>query len=68
VPYAPYYCIKPSDAAVVKDNTYGYGTPAGGVLMQQMSQQQGAAPQQFLQSMPMLMVMAMMMGIVVPAS
>ncbi len=61
-PYAPYFCLKPSDAATIKDNTYGYGTPAGGVMMQQMTTPSGGAGD-ITQMMPAIMMMAMLSGI-----
>jgi len=39
--YAPYYCVKPQNAPVDKDNDYGYGLPAINVMVNQVM---GAGP------------------------
>lgn len=61
--YAPYFCLKPTGAAAVKDNTYGFGSPAGGIMIQQVSQPTGI--EGTFQQMPMIMAMVMMMGMVI---
>ena len=58
---APYFCTKPLDAAVNKDNSYGFGLPAMGTMLGQMSGV--TAPTQEVTDMfPMIMMMAMMAG------
>ena len=58
---APYFSTKPLDAAVKKDNTYGYGLPAMGTMLGQVAQV--ATPTQGAMDMfPMIMMMAMMAG------
>jgi len=55
---APYFSTKPPDAAVQKDNTYGYGLPAMGSMLGQMTQV--ATPAQgAMETFPMIMMMAM---------
>ncbi len=60
---APYFSTKPLDAAVKKDNTYGYGLPAMGTMLGQVAQV--STPTQGAMDMfPMIMMMAMMSGMV----
>jgi serine protease AprX len=62
---APYFCTKPQDAAVNKDNTYGFGLPAMGSMVGQMSQAGVSTPmEQSMQVFPMLMMMGLMAGMV----
>jgi serine protease AprX len=62
---APYFCTKPPDAAVNKDNTYGFGLPAMGSMVGQMSQAGVSTPmEQSMQVFPMLMMMGLMAGMV----
>ena len=35
--FAPYFCAKPADTPVKKDNAYGYGLPAVSVLVGQIA-------------------------------
>jgi serine protease AprX len=63
--YAPYFCIKPSDAALVKDNNYGYGFPAGGAMVQQIAEGYGGQ-EDITTQLPSMMMMIMMMGLMVP--
>lgn len=58
--FAPYFCVKPQQAAVEKDNTYGYGSPAGATLISQMSGGTQAPATGMVESMPMIMMMLMM--------
>ncbi|MDY6916936.1 MAG: S8 family serine peptidase [Chloroflexota bacterium] len=59
--FAPYFCVKPPDAAVKKDNTFGYGVPAMGTMVGEMSQP--AAPmEEMMVSMTTMMAMVMMVG------
>jgi len=60
--FAPYYCVKPVEAAVMKDNTYGYGMPAMGVMVNQITQPVQEAD--ITQAMPMFIGMAMMVSLV----
>ncbi len=56
---APYFCTKPADAAVNKDNNYGFGLPAMGSMVSQMAPV--SAPAQDVTGMfPVLMMMGMM--------
>jgi len=57
---APYFSTKPLDAAVKKDNTYGYGLPAMGTMLGQVAQV--TTPTQGMEIFPMIMMMAMMAG------
>ena len=58
---APYFCTKPLDVAVNKDNSYGFGLPAMGTMLGQMTGV--TAPTQEVTDMfPMIMMMAMMAG------
>ena len=62
---APYFCTKPQDAAVNKDNTYGFGLPAMGSMVGQMSQAGVSTPmEQSMQVFPMLMMMGLMASMV----
>jgi len=62
---APYFCTKPSDAALIKDNTYGYGLPAMGGMLGQIAQAGVTTPmEQSMQVFPMLIMMAMMASLV----
>jgi len=56
---APYFCTKPQDAAVNKDNTYGFGLPAMGSMLGQMVTTV-APTQQMMEGFPMLAMMGMM--------
>jgi len=58
---APYFCTKPQDAAVNKDNTYGFGLPAMGSMLGQVTQI-STPTQQSMQMFPMLMMMGLMAG------
>ena len=60
---APYFCTKPQEAAVNKDNNYGFGLPAMGSMLGQVTQTSAPA-QQSMEMFPMLMMamMASMMG------
>ncbi len=60
---APYFSTKPLDAAVKKDNTYGYGLPAMGTMLGQVAQVT-TPTQGTMEMFPMIMMMAMMSGMV----
>ena len=56
--FAPYFSTKPPDAAIKKDNTYGYGLPAMGTMLGQVAEVR-TPMQETMESFPMLMMMAM---------
>ena len=58
---APYFCTKPADAAVNKDNSYGFGLPAMGTMLGQMNQSR-TPTEGTIEMFPMLMMMAIMAG------
>jgi serine protease AprX len=58
---ALYFCTKPTDAVVNKDNDYGFGLPAMGAMLGQVAQVSTPA-QQAMGMLPMVMMMAMMAG------
>jgi serine protease AprX len=60
---APYFCTKPQDAAVNKDNSYGFGLPAMGTMLGQLTAVK-TPTQQMMESFPMLMMMTMMTALV----
>lgn len=60
---APYFSTKPSDAPVNKDNAYGYGLPAMGSMLGQVTQV-NASTQGVTEMFPMIMMMTMMASIV----
>ena len=58
---APYFCTKPVDAAVNKDNNYGFGLPAMGSMLGQMGQVGASTPlQETMQSFQPIMMLALM--------
>ena len=61
---APYFCTKPADAALNKDNSYGFGLPAMGSMLGQVAQV-STPTQQMMETFPMIMMMAMMSSMVV---
>jgi len=60
---APYFCTKPQDAAVNKDNSYGFGLPAMGSMLGQVTQT-STPTQQTMEMFPMIMLMTMMASMV----
>ena len=56
---APYFCTKPQDAAINKDNNYGFGLPAMGTMLGQMAPVT-TPTQQMMEPFPVLMMMSMM--------
>ena len=58
---APYFSTKPADAPVKKDNAYGFGLPAMGTMLGQVSQVSAPADD-MTSAMNMLMMMTMMTG------
>jgi serine protease AprX len=61
--YAPYFCTKPQDAAVKKDNAYGFGLPAMGTMLGQIAAPTGTPDQQMTEMFPMLMMLSMISGV-----
>ncbi|AQU05308.1 peptidase S8 [Dehalococcoides mccartyi] len=61
--FAPYFSTKPVDAPIKKDNAYGYGLPAMGVMLSQVAQTSAPADD-MTSAMSMFMMMSMMAGIV----
>jgi serine protease AprX len=59
---APYFCTKPQDAAVNKDNAYGFGLPAMGTMLGQIAAPVSGSEQQMTEMFPMIMMMTMMAG------
>ncbi len=59
---APYFCTKPQDAPVKKDNAYGYGLPAMSTMVGQIAQP-STPTQDVTEMFPMIMMMAMMAGV-----
>ncbi|MBC8477824.1 MAG: S8 family serine peptidase [Dehalococcoidia bacterium] len=59
--FAPYFSTKPADAPVKKDNAYGFGLPAMGTMLGQVSQVSAPADD-MTSAMNMLMMMTMMTG------
>jgi serine protease AprX len=57
--FAPYYSTKPVDAPVKKDNAYGFGLPAMGSMLGQMSQVESPLSDT-MDAFPMLMMLGMM--------
>ena len=61
---APYFCTKPADAAVNKDNNYGFGLPAMGSMLGQMTQVGTSTPlQAAMQSLQPIVMLALMGGL-----
>ena len=60
--FAPYFCTKPQDAAVKKDNAYGFGLPAMGTMLGQIAAPVSGPEQQMTEMFPMLMMMSLMAG------
>jgi serine protease AprX len=59
---APYFCTKPADAPVKKDNSYGFGLPAMGTMLGQVAQT-STPLEQSVAAVPGIMMMAMVAGI-----
>jgi len=56
--FAPYISTKPADAPVKKDNAYGFGMPAMGTMLGQMTPATTPADET-MQAFPMVMMMSM---------
>jgi serine protease AprX len=61
--FALYFSTKPGEAPVNKDNAYGYGLPAMGTMLGQMTQV-STPTQGGLEMFPMIMMMSMMASMV----
>jgi serine protease AprX len=56
---AAYFCSKPQDAAVNKDNAYGFGLPAMSVMLGQLTTTK-TPTQQMMETFPVFMMVTMM--------
>jgi len=61
--FAPYYCAKPPDTLMIKDNTYGYGLPAMNIMVSQMVPTEISAAQP-IETFPLIMVMGIVLSLV----
>jgi len=62
---ATYFCSKPQDAPLAKDNSYGYGLPAMGSMLAGMTQVGSSSTlEQSTQAFPMIMMLALMGSLV----
>ncbi|MBC8477453.1 MAG: S8 family serine peptidase [Dehalococcoidia bacterium] len=61
--FAPYYCAKPPDIPLVKDNAYGYGLPAIDIMVSHMIPTTVTA-QEPVEMFPVLMLMGMVASII----
>ena len=61
--FALYFSTKPQDVPINKDNAYGYGLPAMGTMLGQMTQV-STPTQGGLEMFPMIMMMSMMASMV----
>ena len=59
--YAPYFSTKPQDAPLKKDNAYGYGLPAMGIMLGQVAEIQAPAGD-MTGAMNMMLMMTTMVG------
>jgi len=57
--FAPYYSTKPVDAPIKKDNAYGFGLPAMGSMLGQMSQVESPVSDT-MNAFPTIMMLGMM--------
>jgi serine protease AprX len=58
---AQYFCTKPQEAPANKDNSYGYGLPAMGSMLGQMTQVNSPF-QETMQVFPPMLGMVLMAG------
>jgi serine protease AprX len=58
--FAYAYCVKPEGAPVAKDNTYGYGVPAVGVMVQRLMRPAMPVTAMMETMIPMVLLMGMM--------
>ena len=62
--FALYFCTKPPNAALKKDNAYGFGLPAVGAMLGAM--ETARRPEEEMMAMlPMMIMLGMMRGVVV---
>jgi serine protease AprX len=61
--FAPYICVKPEDAPVMKDNSYGYGLPAMGTMLGEVGKI-STPMEQMMQPMAMMFMAMIMMGVI----
>jgi serine protease AprX len=62
--YAPYFSAKPKEAPVNKDNAYGYGLPAMGSMLGQMTRVGTNTPmEQTMQTFPIMLMLTLMGGL-----
>lgn len=55
--FAPYYCLKPEDAPAKKGNTYGYGLPAVGTMVNRLAEARPAIDIEAILGPMIMMVM-----------
>jgi serine protease AprX len=60
MPYAYAYCVKPEGVQVAKDNSYGYGLPAVGVMVNRLVKTTTPITGMMETMVPMVMVVGMM--------
>ena len=60
--FAPYYCAKPQDIPMIKDNTYGYGLPAMNIMVSQIVPTEISVHEP-IEMFPVLMFMGMIVNI-----
>jgi serine protease AprX len=60
MPYAYAYCVKPEGVQVAKDNSYGYGLPAVGVMVNRLVKSTTSITGVMETMVPMAMVVGMM--------
>jgi len=63
---APYFCTKPLNAAINKDNTYGFGLPAMGIMLSQMMAPAATNSASTMGDMINAMMPFMMMAMIMP--
>ena len=61
--YAPYYCAKPPDTTLMKDNTYGFGLPVMNIMVSQITPTEISVHEP-IEMFPVIMVMGMMVSLV----
>ena len=61
--FAPYYCARPQDSLMIKDNCYGYGLPVIGTMVSQITPSEITVHEP-VEVFPVIMVMGIMAGII----
>ena len=61
--FAPYYCAKPSDTTLMKDNTYGFGLPVMNAMVSQIVPTEISVNEP-IEMFPVLIAMGMIVSIV----